>query len=101
MATLRSALVACLAAVSVGEAIAEFEAKIKIDLGDDTSNWANNNVCDDPRFDGVGVDEILTPQDIGKDASDCRLVLEAGLARVLPEHIDFGDNSGDLSLIHI
>jgi hypothetical protein len=49
-----------------------------IDFGDDTSEWAKDNECDDPRFTGIGVDEILNAEDQSHDAADCRALCEAG-----------------------
>ena len=72
--------------------------QVHIDLGDDIGPWANNSVCDDARFEGRGVDEVLAPEDIGKDASDCRLVIESGLARLRAVYLAFGDDSGDWAL---
>ena len=40
-------------------------------FGGDESEWANNGICDDPRFAGPGTDPIKNPEDIGQDASDC------------------------------
>jgi hypothetical protein len=42
-----------------------------IDFGDDASQWARNNVCDDPRFEGLGMDSIVNPSESGHDATDC------------------------------
>lgn len=49
-----------------------------IDFGDDTSEWAKDAECDDPRFTGPGVDEILVPDDLMTDAQDCRALCESG-----------------------
>lgn len=49
-----------------------------IDFGDDTSSWANDEECDDPRFTGTGMAQELEDADIGKDATDCRTLFEAG-----------------------
>jgi hypothetical protein len=51
-----------------------------IDYGDDTSDWANDGECDDPRFSGTGVASELLDADIGHDATDCRAAVEAGTA---------------------
>ena len=39
--------------------------------GDDSSEWANNGICDDPRFAGPGTDPIKNMEDAAADASDC------------------------------
>ncbi|MCB2065540.1 MAG: hypothetical protein KDE15_02740 [Erythrobacter sp.] len=53
-----------------------------IDYGDDTSTWANDGECDDPRFEnapnGTGMAAVLLEQDSGHDATDCRTLVEAG-----------------------
>ena len=43
-----------------------------IDFGDDTSKYANDSECDDPRFGGIGSADSLRMQNAWKDASDCR-----------------------------
>jgi hypothetical protein len=78
-----------------------------IDYGDDTSDYANDSECDDPRFEGEGVDEILLSDDLGHDATDCRALVESGAITLIPVYgsdyvagapydtagIDFGDDS--------
>jgi len=76
-----------------------------IDYGDDSSMWANDGECDDPRFEGVGMATTLLESDIRRDATDCRLGVEAGRLRVrgtagatasggqTVDGIDFGDDS--------
>lgn len=51
-----------------------------IDYGDDTSQWAKDDECDDPRFSGTGVADQLLDEDNGHDASDCRAAVAAGTA---------------------
>jgi hypothetical protein len=77
-----------------------------IDFGDDTSSWANDGECDDPRFEGAGTAGELLDEDIRRDATDCRAAYEAGTvtlkdasgststAATMPE-IDFGDDSSE------
>jgi len=48
------------------------------DFGDDSSQWANDGECDDPRFEGPGMAADLLDQDIGHDATDCEMALNAG-----------------------
>ena len=73
----------------------------EIDFGDDTSEWANDGECDDPRFSGSGMATTLEDADIARDATDCRAAFEAGeitLAEdgdVAEADIDFGDDSGE------
>jgi hypothetical protein len=73
-----------------------------IDFGDDSSDWANDGECDDPRFSGTGAAVELVDEDLGRDATDCRAALAAGTvtfngqatAIATPE-IDFGDDSSE------
>ena len=74
-----------------------------IDFGDDSSQWANDGECDDPRFAGSGSAAELVDADIRKDATDCRAAYEAGTvtldeggaAPASTADIDFGDDSGE------
>ncbi len=75
-----------------------------VDFGDDTSEWANDGECDDPRFTGSAMAEELEDVDIGRDASDCRAAFEAGEitlaegaddAGTSPAAIDFGDDTSE------
>ncbi len=50
----------------------------EIDFGDDSSIWANDGECDDPRFDGPGAHPVNFDDDIRADATDCRTLFEAG-----------------------
>lgn len=50
--------------------------------GDDSSEYANDGSCDDPRFEGMGAAEILLDEDSGRDASDCRRLCDFGLIYV-------------------
>ncbi len=50
-----------------------------IDFGDDSSMWANDGECDDPRFVGPGMtDTQLLESDRGHDATDCIEAYRAG-----------------------
>ena len=43
----------------------------EVDFGDDSSTWANDNECDDPRFEGPGMTTTtLLEQDRLRDASE-------------------------------
>jgi hypothetical protein len=48
------------------------------DFGDNTSRWANDHECDDPRFAGAGAAEQVLEADRLHDAADCRAAYEAG-----------------------
>lgn len=52
-----------------------------INFGDDTSVWANDAECDDPRFEGPGAADVLLADDLYRDATDCLKLLQAGLVR--------------------
>ncbi len=73
-----------------------------IDFGDDSSSWANDNECDDPRFEGEGVSGVLLDDDLGRDASDCSALFSQGKIQLIGDApsvpaqtgaIDFGDNT--------
>ncbi len=72
------------------------------DFGDDSGSWTNDGECDDPRFEGEGMAGFLLPEDILRDASDCRALYQAGKITVVAgvggptsgEGVDFGDDSG-------
>lgn len=49
-----------------------------IDFGDNSSTFARDGECDDPRFTGPGVDNILVSSDEKADAQDCRAACFAG-----------------------
>jgi hypothetical protein len=92
------------AADEPAEPAAETTASADIDFGDDTSEWANDGECDDPRFGGTAMAEELEDIDIGKDASDCQAAFEAGNITLLADgdsdvttlaDIDFGDDSSE------
>ena len=53
-----------------------------IDFGDDTSEWARDGDCDDPRFEGDGMAAILVPSDRGHDATDCGGLYSTGRIRL-------------------
>jgi hypothetical protein len=49
-----------------------------IDFGDDSSEWARDGECDDPRFAGDGSAATLLEADAYHDATDCRTLLSQG-----------------------
>lgn len=67
---------AALALISAPAAFAQDNDAI--DYGDDTSTWANDGECDDPRFEGEGMASGLERVNLLKDATDCRTLLEEG-----------------------
>ncbi|SEQ25854.1 hypothetical protein SAMN05428969_2440 [Devosia sp. YR412] len=72
-----------------------------INFGDDSSEWANDGECDDPRFTGTGSADELLDADISKDATDCRAAYEAGTVTLatgtadVAEAIDYGDDTSE------
>jgi hypothetical protein len=66
------------AALAVFASMATFALHGEPDFGDDTSRWANDGECDDPRFEGTGAAETLLVEDRGHDATDCRKLFGAG-----------------------
>lgn len=51
----------------------------RIDFGDNSSEWANDGDCDDPRFEGRGSASGIASVDRGKDANDCSIQCKAGM----------------------
>ena len=49
-----------------------------IDYGDNSSRWARDGECDDPRFTGPGIDDIMLAEDAQSDAQDCRALCTSG-----------------------
>ncbi len=71
------------------------------DFGDDESEWAFDDECDDPRFVGPGMtDTPLLDEDIGHDATDCRDAWKNGELRLIgterdSDVPDFGDDDSE------
>ncbi len=76
-----------------------------IDFGDDSSTWAHDGECDDPRFRGEGMSAPpLLAENEGADAADCGAAFKAGSIQLRPakitspaihEGIDFGTDSSE------
>ena len=75
-----------------------------VDFGDDSSDWAKDGECDDPRFTGEGAASELVDADLMKDATDCKAAFEAGTVTLKDDgtataaastDIDFGDDSSE------
>ena len=72
-----------------------------VDFGDDSSEWANDGECDDPRFTGSGMTSTpLLDSDIRRDATDCRVAYNQGRITfkgqsVANTTIQWGDDDGD------
>jgi len=70
------------------------KSETAIAWGDDSSQWANDGECDDPRFEGSGAASILLDEDLMRDATDCRALYEAGEIRLkTAAGIAWGDDS--------
>ena len=72
-------------------------AQGSVNFGNDSSQWANDGECDDPRFEGQGMATTLLGEDLGRDATDCRVLYERGLIRLRGSAssggVDFGNDS--------
>ena len=70
----------CFAGVTLAVCVSmvHFELHADPDFGDDTSRWANDGECDDPRFEGTGTAHTLLVEDRGHDAADCRKLFGTG-----------------------
>ena len=51
-------------------------------FGDDSSSWAENGECDDPRFQGSGMADTLVDGDRLGDATDCQTLFNLGEVRL-------------------
>ena len=65
-----------------------------IDFGDDLSTWANDDECDDPRFEGQGAANTRLDADMYHDAADCSAAYAAGTIQLVG-----GNNSGSSSAL--
>ena len=76
-------------------ALAPGSGQAQVNFGDDESGWSNDGECDDPRFEGPGMADVLLEEDQGHDATDCRALFEQGRIRLHPGAvgIDFGDDA--------
>lgn len=99
------------AALAIALALSAPALAQDIVFGDDSSTWANDGQCDDPRFQGPGAATVRSPVDLERDATDCRTAFEAGTVTLVETatapaappaqtssntdgEIDFGDDSG-------
>lgn len=67
--------------------------------GNDGGDGAVDGTCNDPRF--IAVDETASPVALeapGRDATDCRRLVEEGRIRIRDFDGYFGDDSGDYAL---
>ena len=70
----------CLAAFEQGLlSLRGVSADGQIDFGVDGGDWSNNGECNDMRFEGPAMTEvILLFEDIMQDATDCSAAFDAG-----------------------
>jgi len=54
-----------------------------INFGDNTSSYADDGQCDDPRFQGPGTATTLLDGDLRHDRNDCKAAFEAGTVILL------------------
>ena len=69
-----------------------------IDFGDDSSTFANDGQCDDPRFEGVGAALILSPVDELRDATDCQTAFVAGDITLIAPAEDDAEDTAEASI---
>jgi hypothetical protein len=50
----------------------------EIAFGNNSSRYSNDGECDDPRFTGPGIDNIMLLDDTKADANDCRALCASG-----------------------
>ncbi|WP_139792301.1 hypothetical protein [Henriciella litoralis] len=80
--TLKMTAVA-LAALGASALFAHAQSANDVDFGDDSSLWAEDGECDDPRFEGDGMADLLDDADLMSDATDCREAYLAGDIRLI------------------
>ena len=56
-----------------------------VDFGDNSSSYANDDRCDDPRFEGPGAASVLLESDERHDEADCKAAYEAGTVILISE----------------
>lgn len=66
-----------------------------IEWGDNTSQWANDGECDDPRFIGEGAHSLNVDEDRYHDAADCQRLYEQGQI-VLASNGDTASSASDI-----
>jgi hypothetical protein len=64
-----------------GEALTRIDID-GIDFGDDAGSYSFDDECDDPRFIGDGIAEVMAEPDRFHDATDCSILYQRGLLRL-------------------
>ena len=83
----------------------------EVDFGADSGQWTFDGECDDPRFAGEGMADVLQDADLFADATDCRTLYDAGMITLTGTDtadqgggadpigtVDFGADSGQWTL---
>jgi hypothetical protein len=93
--SIRLGLACAVFAATLAAAPAALQAQS--DFGDNTSQWADDGECDDPRFEGEGAAETLLAEDRGHDAADCAALFAAGriALRGAGGDIELGDDDSE------
>ena len=88
-----------------GLCVAAAASAQQINFGNDSSDYAKDGECDDPRFFGAGMATVLEDENIRRDATDCRNAFTDGRIRLWVEaearaatdcsRIEFGDDSSE------
>jgi hypothetical protein len=79
-----------------------------VDFGDDSGQWTFDGECDDPRFAGEGMADVLEDADLFADATDCQTLYDAGMITLTGANpggaadpmgtVDFGADSGQWTM---
>lgn len=80
--------------VTLAISVCSLPASAQVAFGDDSSDWAFDGECDDPRFIGDGMAEVLLDEDLLADATDCRVLYESGYIRLRTESERYLDRGG-------
>lgn len=72
------AVLAALAGLAMMTSAAATAQPAAFDFGDDSGAFARDGECDDMRLTGPGMSATMLTDDIGRDATDCRMALQQG-----------------------
>lgn len=73
-----------------------------VNFGNDNGEWSNDDECDDPRFEGIGMTSTpLLSDDVLRDATDCSTAFQNDRLQLVGVDqngkINFGDDDGEWS----
>lgn len=74
------AVLAAFSVLAILSSVSATAQPASFDFGDDSSEYARDDECDDIRLIGPGMSANLLTDDIGRDASDCRAAMQQGRA---------------------